>query len=614
MPEADPSASPREFLSLHAPFDRLPATRLDAVAAALEIRSVAAGEILLGTGGPPSDALWVVRQGRVRLERGGEVLEILGAGECFGYPSLLGQRSPMRDAVADEGSVLFRIPAAIFRELLDEPHAARFFLEGLAERLRAQAHSAPDGGRALLAPVSEVGSRALAAVSPAATVEQAARRMRERGVGSLLVSRAEPGPDGTLPRSALAGVVTDRDLRDRVLAAGRGAGSPVGEIASAPVAGVEIGATCLEALLEMSHRRVRHLALFDRERVVGIISASDLGRLQSRQPLAWLRRLERRPLAELLPVYPGEVRRAVAELAAAGVDAVHLGPLVAAWNDSLARRLLGAAQEELGPPPVALCWIVHGSDGRREQILPTDQDNALVWQPGPEGRTGEAAWVADLAERMVGGLLAAGFPSCPGGYMATRWHDPLPVWEERFASWIDRARPETLLDLSTFLDFRPAAGDLALDRLEELKAMAGRNRLLLRLLAQESARWALPVGAFGGLREGKSGFDLKRGSLLIVSVARLFALEAGSRAGSTLDRLRDAESVLGADAATLAESFRFLAALRLEQALRGPAPAEPGATHRLHLDDLSALERRFLKDIFGFLKQLTESLPSRFAL
>jgi CBS domain-containing protein len=485
-----------------------------------------------------------------------------------------------------------------------------------------RASGAADGGQSLLAPLTSLlsptsaATRGLVTISPAATVEEAARRMRDRAVGSLLVSHAEPGPDGTLPRAALAGIVTDRDLRDRVLAAGRGAGILVGAIASAPVAGLAVGSTGLEALLEMAERRIRHLILFDRDRVVGVLSASDLARLQSRQPLAWLRRLERRPLVELLPVYAGEVRRAVAELAAAGLDAVHLGPLVATWNDALARRLLAQAVAELGPPPVALCWAVHGSDGRREQILPTDQDNALLWQPGPQPRPGEdERWIAGLAERMVDGLLAAGFPRCPGGYMATHWHDPLAGWEARFAGWIDHPRPETLLDLSTLLDLRPVAGDLALDRLDEQRAAAGRNRLLLRLLAQESAGLALPVGLFGRLREGKGGFDLKRGSLLIVRVARLFALEAGSRARSTLDRLRDAEAVLGPDAATLAESFRFLAGLRLAQALRaGSAPAPGTTTHHVRLVDLNALERRFLKDTFHFLKSLTAGLPLRYAL
>ncbi|HSF40702.1 MAG TPA: DUF294 nucleotidyltransferase-like domain-containing protein [Thermoanaerobaculia bacterium] len=614
MPTFELPAGPREFLARHAPFDRLREPLLDAVLRALEIRFAAAGETVLTSGGPPSDALWVVRKGRVRLERQGQVLESLGEGECFGYPSLLGQRNPIRDAVADEDCLLFRVPAATFRKLLDEPSVARFFLAGLTDRLRAQSEVAPGGGRELLTPLAEVGRRPLATISPAATAEQAAKRMRELGVGSLLVTAGDPGPDGTLPRAALAGIVTDRDLRDRVLAAGRGPEHPVAGIASAPVAGIEIGSTCLEALLEMSRRRIRHLALFDRERVVGFVSASDLARLQSRHPLAWLRRLERGPLAELLPVYAAEQRRAVAELAALGVDADHLGPLAAAWHDALARRLLAAAQAELGPSPVAVSWIVHGSDGRREQILPTDQDNAIVWQPGPEARPEEAAYVAALAERMVDGLLAAGFPRCPGGYMATGWHDPLPVWEERFASWIEHPRPEVVVDLCSLLDFRPAAGDLGLEPLELLRDAAGRDRLLLRVLAQECGRWALPIGPLGGLRERETGFDLKRGSLLIVGVARLFALAAGSRAGSTLERLRAAEPLLGGDAATLAESFRFLADLRLEHALSAPASAPPGAGHRLHLDDLNALERRFLKDIFGFLKQLTEGLALRFAL
>ena len=198
--------------------------------------------------------------------------------------------------------------------------------------------------------------------------------------------------------------------------------------------------------------------------------------------------------------------------------------------------------------------------------------------------------------------------------MATRWHDPLAAWVRRHERWIAEPREEDGVDIHTFLDLRPVAGRLDLAALDELRLAAGKDRHFLRALAREVAGWSLPFGLFGALREGEEGFDLKRGSLLIVAIARLSALEAGSLARGTLDRLAAAEPVLGADAATLAEGFRYLAALRLELALDPARRADAESGHRIHLAALNALERRFLKDIFTLLRDVRNGLVARFAL
>jgi CBS domain-containing protein len=610
MTGAIPSpVAPGDFLRAHAPFDRLPPDLFAEVEAALEIRFAAAGERILERGGAPSDALWIVRKGRVRLEREAEVLEVLEPGECFGFPSLLGRRTPVRDAIAVEDCLLLRLPEARFRRLLDDPGAARFFLDSLAARLRVIG-----SGPRVAEPVARLpGRRPLAVIGPAATAAEAAARMRDAGVGSLLVTREERGPATELPLAAIAGIVTDRDLRDRVLAAGRPATMPVVDILSSPLRTLDAGATATDALLELARHGIRHLPLVDGDRVVGFVSAGDLVQERTLHPLALRRELERGELSDLLPGWTGRLRRTVADLAASGVDAASIGPIVATLTDRLARRLVDAASRDLLPAGAELAWIVHGSEGRQEQILPTDQDNALIWRSAP-GSDGVPGAITRIVERIVGDLLAAGYPECPGGYMATRWHEPLELWIRRFERWIAEPREEIRVDLSTFLDLRPVAGTLDLAPLAELRAAAGRDRHLLRALAQEIAAWPLPLGLFGALREREHGFDLKRGSLLIVAVARLAALEAGSAAHSTLDRLRVAEPILGEDAATLAEGFRFLANLRLELALDPSRRAENGSGHRIHLARLNALERRILKDIFALLRELRGGLAARFAL
>jgi CBS domain-containing protein len=611
---------PRAFLSRHAPFDTFSAPALDRIERVLEMRFAARGETIFARDSAPVDALWIVRKGRVRLELDGELLEVVEPGECFGFPSLIAGRPPERDAVASEDALLFRVPKAEFQRLLDEPGAARFFLEGLAARLRLQSASAEGGSRSTFAKARDLGRRPLATIHPGASVEEAARRMRDLGVGSLLVTR-EPHPpaDGVteLPLAAVLGIVTDRDLRDRVLAAGLSTATAVGEIVSAPLLSIGAGASNVDALLELARHGVRHLPLVAADRIVGFVSASDLVLHQSLHPLALRRELDRRPLVDLLPGFTGRLRRVVAELAASGVDAVRIGPIVSTLADRLARRLVEESSRRRGSGDEQVAWMVHGSEGRQEQILPTDQDNALVWQPAGGGADPEGAvaqQVERVAQQVVAGLLAAGYPVCPGGYMATHWHDPMAGWIRRFERWIAEPREEDGIDIHTFLDLRVVAGGLDVAPLDELRRVAGEDRHFLRALAREVSGWALPFGLFGTLKEGEEGFDLKRGSLLIVAIARLSALEAGSRARGTIDRLAAAEPVLGEDAATLAEGFRYLAGLRLELALDPGRRADSDSGHRIHLAALNALERRFLKDIFTLLRNVRDGLVARFAL
>ena len=133
--------------------------------------------------------------------------------------------------------------------------------------------------------------------------------------------------------------------------------------------------------------------------------------------------------------------------------------LVARLNDALMRTLLRWAEADLGPPPAPYAWIVFGSEGRMEQTLLTDQDNALVYA---EDGKDHADWYRALAERVNADLEAAGFPRCPGGYMARSWNGPLSEWLARFEGWIEVPTPKALLVASIFFDFRRVGGALDL--------------------------------------------------------------------------------------------------------------------------------------------------------
>jgi CBS domain-containing protein len=256
--------------------------------------------------------------------------------------------------------------------------------------------------------------------------------------------------------------------------------------------------------------------------------------------------------------------------------------------------------------------MVHGSEGRREQTLLTDQDNALVYA---DGAPDAAGYFKALGERTVDGLVRASFPRCAGGYMASRWCHPLDEWCHLFRGWINEPEPDALLGAANFFDYRKVYGELSLDPLEEIVRGAGENKIFLAHLARAGLRFKPPLGLFRTLKEDEDGINLKRGGIIpIVSMARVHGLEAGSSARPTVDRLGAASdagvlSHQGAD--ELSEAFRYLHRLRLEHQLRNYRNGDP-VTNAVPLDELSSGERSHLKEIFGLIRSMQDSMAQRF--
>jgi CBS domain-containing protein len=589
--------TPREFLRRHPPFDRLSDASLAALESALEVRFAAAGELILSVRDAENRFLHVVRKGVVRLERAGRTIELCEAGELFGAPSALAGGSPRFDAVAAEEALIYRFPVEAVRPLLADERVAAFFFESLADRLRvSSARESAALPTDFTAAARSAVHRQPLFVDPETTVAEAARRMSTEHVSSVLVGDHQ------------LGILTDRDLRSRVVARGLDSRTPVRAVMTRPCRTAPAGASLFEVLLEMLEHRIHHLPLVENGEVVGVVTQTDLLRQTTRSPLHLLKSVERHGDTSRLSDFAAEQAAMVERLAAGGLEATRIGRIAASVNDALVARLLRMAEHELGEPPGPYAWMVFGSEGRFEQTLLTDQDNALVYRDDtPEAKE----YFGRLAARVVGALLELGFPPCPGGFMATRWCHPLAEWKRKFEGWVSTPEPEALLEASSFFDFRRVHGELSLAPLGEIVEAAREARLFLRLLAQNSLHFRPPLGFLNRVRERESGVDLKGGGLMpIVGLARVRALAAGSAQRSTLDRLEAAvkHGVLRPEAAdTLAEAFRFLSRLRLEAQLGARRAGRP-PTNSVELESLTALERRHLKDAFVSIRELQEEL------
>jgi len=599
-PPATPATDPRSFLRGVPPFDALPDDAFEQVIASLQAVSWPQGTRVLTADGPPSDAFYVVRKGLVRLERGAGTPAVLEEGDFFGYSVMTGRVTA--DVVVEEELLAYRIPEAVFRGLLAHAAFARFFTQGLAERLRHLPVPGADPalvGDALVA-VGSLLERSAVTVPAGATVLEAARVMREERVSSVLLL-TEP-----------AAIVTDRDLRNRVLAAGLGPATPARDVATSPLRSVPHGTPVYGAWQAMLEHGVHHLPVEREGRIVGLVTATDLLRHHSHGPVPALRRVERMRDRGALPEYGPDLARMVATLVKSGLPTAPIAGLVSNLNDALLRRLLAWAEADLGPPPCPYAFLVLGSEGRHEQTLLTDQDNALVHA---DDAPGAAAYFEAFAARLIADLVAAGFPPCPGGYMATRWRGPMSEWRERFRRWIEEPEAEAVLAAAIFFDHRSAGGTLDVSPLARVVAGARRNAPFLSQLARAALGFRPPLGAFRRLRAEDGGIDLKRGGLAPVQgLARVWALDAGVAATGTLDRLSAAAAAGFLDrdrAEDLAEAYRFLSALRLRSQLASLAEGRaPG--NRVPVDALSPTERRHLKDAFLAVRSAQESIVSRY--
>ena len=575
---------PVSFVRSTPPFDSLPQELFDGAAKSLEVIYYPAGTKLVTVGDEPLKHLYLIRKGMVRLERGGQTIQVLEEGETFGYTSLITGKATL-DGVVEEDLLAYRIPGEEFHRLLSDARFAAHFTAGLATRLESSLEHSPVATFRvdLAAPVESLVRRAAVWVDGTATVGDAARTMVEQRVSSVMVRGETPG------------IVTDRDFRVRVLAQGLGPETPVARVLSRPVKTVEGSMPVHEAWTVLLEANVHHLPVVRDGEILGLVTDTDLLKHTSQGPVAVLRLVDKLPDRQSLPGYSRKVTEMVAALLAGGLNPVVIAGFVAQLNDALMKRILRWAEDDLGEPPAPYAWIALGSEGRGEQTLLTDQDNALVF--ADEGASSREYYTA-LADRANTDLAAAGFPRCPGGYMARNHCGTLTEWRDRFAGWVGDPTAQGVLEAAIFFDFRRVAGSLDLAPLQEVLDGIPRREAFLRSLVRQALDFRPPPLLLLRLRGG-TDLDLKRqGIAPVVFLARCYGLAVGSQARSTLERLRAATraGLMGADvSATVIDSYRYLLGLRLRMQLKmlseGKTP-----TNVVSLSQLSAIERSRLKD------------------
>lgn len=429
------------------------------------------------------------------------------------------------------------------------------------------------------------------------------RELSQRGLTTALVRDAQQsGSDDAGDR---LGIFTTTDLRDALLRDVPPSALPVREIARFELIEVQADAEIFEALWLMVRHRVHRLLVRDGQAVVGVLGQLDLvSFVANHSHIIGVQIVEATSVAELKQAAE-RVDEMVRLLHGSGIRIERVTRLVSELN----RRLVARLWSLLAPPALAAdtCLLLMGSEGRGEQIVKTDQDNALIVRDGHEGNPA----LQQLVQRFTDAMVELGWPPCPGGIMVSNplWCQPLARWRETMRDWVYGADPEGPMHLAIFIDAEAVAGDTAL--LDQAKAhlervMSGADTFLARFAAAAD-QFHEPGGWFTRLttKRDEQPLDLKKlGTFPIVHGVRALALQHRLRAGGTAERLRALVQAGHVDetlARDLVDALHLLMGLRLTHQLRQRESGAP-ATNEVRPSQLSTLEREPLRDALAIVK------------
>ena len=610
----------RDHLHRFAPFDTLSQVTLEAIAQRVEVSYFKAGSKILEAGEIIRD-LHYVRSGAVEIyRRNGELYNRLEEGDIFGQAGLLRSNKVRFPARALEDSLIYFIPADVFAELCDQNDSFADFVEAEGHsRLKSAVEAQGRASDLIQLKSRALISRNLVWVGPSTSIHETARLMTQESVSCVVV--LEPGQQDS---ERMLGIVTDRDLRTRVVATnGCASAMTVAEVMSGDPIVIQADDSVFEAMLCMLRRNIHHLPVVHKGRTLGLINLSDIIRHESQSSLYLVNSISHQTSVTGLRSLLRDLRGTYIRMVRDGATAQMIGNAISGIGRAFTQRLLELAERELGPPPVPYCFMVLGSMARDEQLLLTDQDNALVLDDrfDPEKHD---EYFRRLAGYVSDGLAACGYSYCKGGIMATndQWRQPLRVWQSYFTQWIENPNPATLLKSCIFFDLDGVYGELEL--VEKLKNLCAKKSSVTPTFLNAMARIALnrtpPLGFFRTFvmetdGQHKQLINLKgRGTAPLTDVIRIHALACGSTAQNSFDRLEaiSATQLMQPEAIKhLRYALEFLSMVRIRHQADAIEQGQKPDNY-IEPERFSNSERHNLKEAFQVLSNAQKFLRFRY--
>lgn len=608
----------RNHMAQYPPFDEMPEELLDRVVGTIEVVYFKAGSQILEFG-EPSNALFYLRSGAVEIyRRSGELYNRVSEGEVFGQFGLLMNKKVRFPAKALEDTLIYKIPDETFHYLWENDENFADFVEiEDRSRLRSALSRREKSNELMTSKITRLISREPVSAPCTVRLQEAARIMTKEGVSALVLMDEE----GEKP--LLKGIITDRDLRTRALTEALPSETPISQIMSKNLITIRSSSFIFEAMLTMLHNNVHHLPIMDNDEVRGVIALSDIVKYESQSSLYLVSNIYHRQDVKSLKKISLDVRDTFVRMVNEDANSHMIGSAMAGIGRSFTQRLLELGEEKLGPPPIPYCFMALGSMARDEQLVVTDQDNAMILDDSFVPKEHDEYFLA-LAKFVSDGLAECGYTYCTGDIMATnqKWRQPLRVWKEYFTDWIDNPKAQSLLNSNIFFDLDGIYGqtDFA-EQLKTLVAEKGSNsQRFLALLARNALNRTPPIGFFRTFvleEDGKQQktFNLKRrGTAPLSDLIRVHALACGSRAQNSFERLKaigNTKLLLDDDLGNLRDALEFISIVRIRhQALAIEAGRDPD--NNVRPEDLSPFERSHLKDAFQVVSNAQKFLKFRY--
>ena len=588
----------------------------------LSVAYFANGAVLLDPAESSPDSLFIIKQGTVSGDTAeGQTVLQLAAGEMFPLGALLAGRGAANRYVAAADTFCYLLPAADFHALLAMSTEFNDFctrriaslLEESQRAVQAEYALALDDDSRFARPLASLIRRAPLATLSGTPLSDALAAMESARVGSVVITNTAGQP---------LGILTLKDVLARVTLAGVPLATPIDQVMTPDPATLDVNAPVADALVLMARQGIHHIPLVKAGKLAGVVSEKDIFALRRLSVEGITSAITRSEDLTRLPMLAQDIGDLAHSLLAQGMDAENLTAIISSLNDRLTERII-ALESEADPALAGLrwCWLALGSEGRMEQTLATDQDNALIFTtPGDTDAEAVREKLIAMARRINEGLDACGFPLCKGFIMASnpKWCLSAEEWRSQFSRWIDAGGPEELLNASIFFDFRPLYGEeaLAAELRAWLAAKIQGNPRFLKQMTQNALRNVPPLGLVRDfvLSEDEMHphtLDLKlNGSMPFVDAARIFALASGQSATGTAQRLKQSGQALripGEEVDSWVQAFHFIQLLRLRhqhgRERKGLAP-----DNHLNPDTLSVLDRRILKEAFRQARKLQARL------
>ena len=624
-----------DFLKNIPPFNDLADQDINGLLQNLRVKLYPRGNLIFSQDITDIDALHLIVSGGVKLYLKDEdnmviLKEYRSAGDYFGALGIIMETRANLNVEAIEDTNCILVPKADFQELINtHTWFAAFYLKSFCEKYIHTAYSelrkksgVPKAESSLCLfsqNIAGIIKGELHICNHDDTVQKASQKMAEFQIGSLLVKSKE---------GKIEGIITDKDLRTKLLARGHNSDEPVKSIMAFPVKTISSQSVCFDALIYMLKNRIHHLAVERQGDIIGVVTAHDILLLQGNSPIVLFSEITAQREINKLYVLPKKIQNVVRTLIKDGAKANNITRMITVLNDQILDRILTLLIEEMGSPPVPFCWMVMGSEGRKEQTFSTDQDNAIIFEdPDSKKQEDEArGYFLEFAKKAVGHLAACGYTLCKGDIMASnpKWNMPFSAWQSLFDHWIFSPDPKQVLHSTIFFDFRPAFGkmELAHKLRKHLIKRGLHEKIFIHHLARDCMTARPPLSMFNKFIMEKNGnhkghVDIKtKGMVPFVDFARLMSFDKGIAATNTLERIKSLkeQNLISREFATkISESYEFQMRLRLMNQLNmikdGKEP-----DNFINPSELTDIERHTLKKAFLLIGEIQSYIGDSYHL